>query len=405
MPGQVAVTRCGQAQQTASVGAAAFTGRVAYTSGPTATADLRFCFSNWVTMLNWSESEAPVGQSCTIKAAIEIPQGGGTASFPIWFAGQRSAALDDGAEIWSDPVGVEVPASTMFWVRVLYTAGGSGTQYPQANIYSTADDSWQSGDSVDGSGALSSENIGQGLYRPTVISGTPVERAPQVIIIGDERAMGNSAAPVSVSYFDIAFNGAYVSVNLAADQDRASWFTTDHAYRGRFIAGCDYAIETYGGKDLDDSDGLTAIQASRIAIWELCKQRGLAVYADTVPPYTTSTDGWTTTTNQTRAWGANEPVRVQLNQWVRGGAPMVNGVAVTPGTSGAVLAGAASHPLAGTIDDAAAVETQVYQYGAGTDSGIWQVGSGATPLTGNGYGLNLAGCHVAAATVPLAELT
>ncbi len=256
MPGQVAVTRCGQAQQTASVGAAAFTGRVAYTSGPTATADLRFCFSNWVTMLNWSESEAPMGQSCTIKAAIEIPQGGGTASFPIWFAGQRSAALDDGAEIWSDPVGVEVPASTMFWVRVLYTAGGSGTQYPQANIYSTADDSWQSGDSVDGSGALSSENIGQGLYRPTVISGTPVERAPQVIIIGDERAMGNSAAPVSVSYFDIAFNGAYVSVNLGTDQDRASWFTTDHAYRGRFIAGCDYAIETYGGKDLDDSDGL-----------------------------------------------------------------------------------------------------------------------------------------------------
>ena len=402
--GQVAVTRCGQPHQTVAATAGAFTGRVAYTTGPVATADLRFCFSNWVTMPGGSVSEGPPGQSGTIKAAIEIPRGGETASFPLWFAGQRSVVLDDGAEVWSDPSGVELPAGASFWVRVLYSPGGSGTVYPQANIYSTAADSWVPGDSVDGTGALSRNDADQGLYRPTAITGTPLERTPQVAIVGDERAMGTSAAPNYLSYFDVAFAGNLVTVNLGADQDRASWFAADHAYRGRFLAGCDYAIESYGGKDLDDGAGLAAIQAARITIWQLCKQRGLAVYADTIPPYTSSTDGWTTTTNQTKAWGASEPVRVALNQWLRAGAPMASGVAVAPGASGAVVAGQDAHPLAGTIDDAAQVETQVHAYGAGTDSGIWKVGAAGAALTDNGYGLNVAGCQLAANAVPVSHL-
>jgi hypothetical protein len=410
--GQVAVTRCGQPRGTNSLSAAAFTGRVAYTTGPTATADLRCCFSNWISVAG-SASEGTPGQSATIKAAIELTQSSGPGSFPLWFGGSRVGTLVDGGEIWSDPVGIELPAGTTFYIRVLYTpgtvtgGGSTGTVYPEANIYSTNADSWVAGDAVDGTGALAnSPASGIGLYRPTAITGTPVGRVPQVLIIGDERAMGNNDAPSYAGYINAALaGGSFVTVNLGADQDSAAGFATGHGYRGRLIAGCDYAIETYGGKDLDASDSLAAIQASRIAIWELCNQRSVAVYADTIPPYTTSTDSWTTTTHQTHAWPAGEEtVRVQMNQWIRAGAPIAGGVAVTPGATGAHVAGDGDHPLAGVIDDAAKVETQVYQHGQGTDSGIWQVGSGGVALTGNGYAMNAAGCVLAAQSVPIAAL-
>jgi hypothetical protein len=401
--GQVAVTRCGQANGTSTATDGAFTGRVAYTTGPAATADLRFCFSNWVTVTG-SASEGTPGDSCTIKAAVEFPQGAGMVSFPIWFDGVRTVAVVDGGEVWSDPVGMEIPAGTEFYVRVLYTPAGS--VYPEANIFSTAADSWVAGDSVDATGVLSNSANGIGLYRPTAITCTPATRVPQVLIIGDERAMGNNDSPSYTGYINTALGGNFVTLNLGADQDRSSGFATGHAYRGRFIAGCDYAIEAYGGKELDDSDTLANIQGSRIAIWELCKQRDLAVYADTTPPYTTSTNGWTTTASQTHGWAASvEAVRVQMNQWLRAGAPVIDGAAVTPGTGGALVAGDNNHPLAGVIDDAAEVETQIYQYGNGTDSGIWKVGSGGTALTANGWSPNSAGCSIAAQAVPVSQLS
>jgi hypothetical protein len=405
--GQLAVTRCGQPHTSTTASAGAFTGRVAYTTGPVASADLRFCFSNWMSLASPGSSSSPSegtpGASCTIKAAIEMPQGSGTVSFPIWFDGDRTVALDDGAEVWSDPVGMELPAGTAFYVRVLYTPAGS--VYPQANMYSTADDSWVAGDSVDGTGVLSNNADTIALYRPTAITGTPMARVPQVVIIGDERAMGNNDPPTYSGYINTALGDSFVTVNLGSDQDRSNQFTSDHPYRGRFIAGCDYAIETYGGKELDSYDTLATIQASRMTVWQLCRQRNLIVYADTVPPYTNSSDGWTTTANQTHGWpDGSEAVRVQLNQWLRAGAPILAGVAVTPGTSGALVAGEEGHPLAGVIDDAARIETQTYHYGQGTDSGIWQVGSGGVALTNNGWSPNSAGCPLAALAVPVSEL-
>lgn len=406
LQGQIAVTRCGQPHTTSTTpSAGAFTGRVAYATGPTGTADLRFCFSNWITLANGATSEGTPNEAGTIKASVEIPQGSGTAFFPIWFRGLRSVKLTDGSEIWSDPVGIEIQAGTTFYVRVLYDPGTSSV-YPEANIYSTSADTWVAGDSVDATGALANIlGAAGGLYRPTAITCTPAARVPQVVIVGDERAMGNNDPPEYTGYINTALGGNFVSLNLGADQDRASGFAIDHPCRGRFLAGCDYGFETYGGKDLDDSDTLAQIQASRIAIWQAFKQRGIAMYSDTVPPYTTSTDGWTTTTNQTKAWStANEATRVALNQWMRAGAPMANSAAVTPGTANAIVAGNPHHPLAGVVDDAATCETQVFQYGQGTDSGIWKVGSGGTPLTHNGFGLNAAGCLIAAPSVPVAQL-
>jgi hypothetical protein len=404
MRGQVAVTRCGHANGIATASQGAFTGRVAYTAGPTATADLRLCFSNWVSVPTVGVSEGTPGESCSVKAALELEQGSGMVSFPIWFNGARTISIVDGGEVWSDPLGVEIPAGATFYVRVLYTPGTSSV-YPEANIFSTAADTWTAGDSVDGTGALGSHDTGQGLYRPTAITGTPAARVPQVLILGDERAMGNNNPPSYTSYIDTAFDGNFVTVNLGSDQDGANGFELDHAYRGRFIAGCDYAIEVYGGKDVDFQESLATMLASRIAIWQLCVQRGLAVYADTLPPYTSSNDGWTSS-NQTHAWNpSQETSRWQMNQWLRAGAPILSGVAVNPGTAGAIVAGDSDHPLAGVIDDAATIETQVHQYGQGADSGIWKVGSGGTALTNNGWSQNAAGCVLSAPSVPVNQLS
>jgi hypothetical protein len=94
-----------------------------------------------------------------------------------------------------------------------------------------------------------------------------------------------------------------------------------------------------------------------------------------------------------------------MNQWLRAGAPIIDGVAATPGTAGALVAGNANHPLGGVIDDDAAIEMQVYPYGQGTDSGIWRVGSGGSALTDNGWSPNSAGCTVAAQAIPVDQLS
>jgi hypothetical protein len=83
--------------------------------------------------------------------------------------------------------------------------------------------------------------------------------------------------------------------------------------------------------------------------------RGLKVFQTTICPRTTSTDNWTTTTNQTPY--AHEDIRVALNDWIR----------------------TCPAPLSGFFDAADLAETS-------RNSGIWKVGypSDGTHITKTG---------------------
>ena len=114
---------------------------------------------------------------------------------------------------------------------------------------------------------------------------------------------------------------------------------------------------------------------------------------------------------------AVEAVRTGYNTWIRAGAPVtVSGTAaqiaawagvytpVAPGTAGAIVAGQAGHPLAGTFDPAGAIEINA----AGTltlNGGYWPYNSSTA------YYYSIDGTHptqqvyaALAATVPVASM-
>lgn len=99
------------------------------------------------------------------------------------------------------------------------------------------------------------------------------------------------------------------------------------------------------------------MQGDLLWLWNQRSTAGQRVIQTTITPHTTSTDGFVTTANQTVHSMTIEARRVQLNDWIRAGAPTVSGPPVAPGTSGALLAGQAGHPLFGYWEIADQAET------------------------------------------------
>jgi hypothetical protein len=390
------------------------TERQPFKCGPAAVSDISLCFANWQMPLanNAGEVQSP-GAAGTIKVSLEYNGN----YYPVWFGtGTREVTLDPEGEIWSLPVGIEIPANATFYVRTLYIPASGTTfasNYLDASYGGLSGACYVAADEVDGTGSFGSGAGGFGLFAPVCITGVPAARVPQVAIIGDSRAAGNEDGGGGVTtsggggYLNRAIAATCVSVNLGLFGENGSQFLTAHGSRGKFIAGCDYALEAYGVNDINGGAALATVQATRISIWKLLTQRGLTVFADTLQPKTTSTDSWVTTVNQTHALTSGEETnRVSMNQWIRAGAPLASASSltpVTPGTSGAITAGRAGHPLAGTFDSCALVETAVYQYGGGTDSGIWQAPGGAA-ITSDGIHCNPAGAVIAATAVPVSLL-
>ena len=206
------------------------------------------------------------------------------------------------------------------------------------------------------------------------------------------------------------------------------------------------------------STATAATVVNAVAAWTLFSTLGARVFQTTATPQTTSTDTWATTANQTPVTtntNAGEPGRQAFNAWLRSGAPITGGVAVTGtgtvtngsnqitsvsgtfvngeticgqgipagttitaggGTStltvsanatgshtgerlfaGTVVAGAAGHPLHAVWDTAATIEsTPAGVTGAG--GSVWQVAAatadGVHPGSA-GHALMAAACTVA----------
>lgn len=134
------------------------------------------------------------------------------------------------------------------------------------------------------------------------------------------------------------------------------------------------------------------MQANLIMLWNQQNGYGQRVIQTTITPNTTSTDGWATTGNQTPVNATVESHRVQLNDWLRGGAPMSGGLAVAVGTSGALLAGDTGHPLYGYWEITDNVESA-------RNSGIWKAGYTTDGLHPNITGINAASIGVNTAII------
>jgi len=407
---------------------------------PNGARNVRFVFYNgYGTNGTYTEnlSVSPV----TFGFAAEYPQG---AVIPGSALGTKMPTVQPGQFLVTDPIDVDVPPGSPFWVRTFVVQSGS-TVWPliSSGIFSSGNSNQDgdcicprvvgasnaspivitcdgahnlsTGDSVTISGTLGNTaangtwtvtrtsgntfsldgSTGNGTFAGSCfVYGADMTLAGSgkmngvfnslgmfmpVAIIGDTyngeipgwsailldsiaRGSGETSAPfegfierglggwlaASVPYVNIAIPGL-TSGQFADATNRGA----QSSGRRRLALSAPYIFNQGGTNDLASATW-QAIAGYNLSIASDAAARKSKVVQSTILPKTTSSDSWATATNQTVT--AQETKRIDYNTWLRGGAPIVDGVAVVVGTSGALLAGSDGHPFWRIIDPCALIE-------------------------------------------------
>lgn len=295
----------------------------------------RFAWANWRT--NGNVGETGTGAPLYVRAAVEYPIGTRTA---LTFGGALEGVCADLTEIESDPCPVDIPRNARYRIHYyMKNANGmlyvGGTDMPFANF--SAGDTFQYG----GAGSLTNKTL-VGDYGVTDANGgfccPPIyvvgkTRRPSVVIAGDSRARGIKDrfgdANRHRGQFERALGIHFGFTNLSQGSETALTFTGAAAARRRGIISkyCTHLFIQYGINDLGTNSAATKIQnlvAQIRADAAAAKNRELKIYYGTITPFTTSTDSWATTANQTV--GASEAERVTVNDYLRRLPPIIDGI-------------------------------------------------------------------------------
>lgn len=303
------------------------------------------------------------------------------------FGSKRTVVIEPGTRATSDPIPVDIKAGESFFVYTYVSVASAGMKWPQGlQTQSPESEGRVVGVDYTDTGTVT---IGSFFsYAPMQLLGRP-PKADTISLggIGDS-IMAGSGDSNTHGFWARGISGNMSEQRTAYAGEQASGFVRRDLsqYRLPLLASATHIVCELGINDVKGAVPLATLQAFILTIWNKAKRRAPKVYQTTLTPVSTSTDAWATTGNQ--AVTANETVRVGFNNWVRAGAPIdpATGAAVAIGTSGALLAGATNHPLAGHIELADTVETA-------RNSGIWKAAH-----TGDGTHPNVTG-HTAMAAV------
>lgn len=325
-----------------------------------------------------STAELDGENDISINSALEYA----SVAYQLSFRGGFPTMIKPGLNVLSDPgLGVQFPAGAIVYTRD-YVSVVSGT-YPLGRTASgNASEGTNGNNGADTSQSTGSMSTGGvPLFGPLAIIGIPSSPDARAgFIVGDSIPAG--AGEVNGGDADGNFGWAERALS-----DKMGWATCTrsnytfayHAVSSRrsLAYGSAYATTslcTLGINDVRAGVSLAVLQANALSLWTKLASSGAAVIQSTLTPNTSSTDGWTTTAGQTVVDGSQNTVRVNFNNWLRAGAPIVAGVAVAVGTSGALLAGQSGHPLYTYWDIADYFETS-------RDSGIYKVDPVARAVT------------------------
>lgn len=345
---------------------AAGTSRFTYKTQANVT-KIRLTFMNWY---NSSYKASPYctdnnnAASVTVQALVFGP--GSSTGTVVTVSGNVSWTVNGGAWVQTDWIPVTMTAGQSFDVQTYV----SGTQWYPTLVYSGW---WASGSNQATAGSAkitSGASASTGIYMPAVVTGDHSNAAP--LILGDSIAYNSALG--TLGYIEKGLDGSYGAINAAVAGDRAYWALDGTGRRVKswlFNGDSTTTIVEYGRNDLGDGRTVAQLQANLLTIWNQQASGGRRVIQTTITPHTNSTDSWATVGNQTPVNATVESRRVQFNDWLRAGAPIVSGAAVAPGTSGALLAGQAGHPLYAYWEIADQVETA-------RNSGIWRAPSYTT---------------------------
>lgn len=319
-------------------------------------ADLQVVWGNW-----WMQYDSPTvferdgTAPIIIRASIYSAFFGG-APIQLTFDGRAEAIFDIGSNLVSDPLAVEIPPATRFWVttraelldlegfssypvgRICQAAFGEGV-LPATNAnndYTVDIGTGYPLDEVDGlTESAIPENNDLG-FMPCAIIGRVKGSFASVVLLGDSVGDG-------FGDFGDPANGLQGHLTRALD-NLVPWtkFTRPgHSYLNLVnaanhrrmlssVAGTyTHVFIQLGTNDLyANARTFLQTQQSILSVVGNFADRGVKVILCTVPPVTTSTDSWATPGNQTIS---NNPVganghRISVNDWIRAGVPGVTAV-------------------------------------------------------------------------------
>lgn len=326
----------------------------------------------------------------TLVASVDASKDSGTLTLTIngtthraTFGGSpKFTATGNVRPVFADPIKATVRAGDTVVTRLYLEA--TAEQHRSSKALDTSTSRFGPGDltaTSDGYTVRGNGNL------PTIVSMTArtYPKSVAVLLLGDSIMESGSGSPTGYTRAVQAAGWAMLNA--------ARWGGGSPRMDEGLIGLLDkftHVLDQYGFNDLTKTS-LSGVMAAKLAEWNwlLTANPALKITCCTVTPASDTTDNRTTLAGQT-PWkepvidGLSRHERVKgYNNWLRDGAPILNGVA-TPGTTdpAAKRAGQGGHPLAGWVEVADAVESS-------RDSGIFRVDKGS--ISSDGAHMNSAG--------------
>ena len=281
---------------------------------------LKIAVPNWYCALQVSPSngtEANNGAATTVTASIEYPVGTFT---QVTFGGSTSGVNPAGSTILSDWVAVTIPDGAEFYVR-LWTSNATGLIYYNNHVA-------QSGE-MNAFGATTPDlTMGGSFTTATTIMQVPCAiigeaTRPSYWLAGDSRGAGiTDSADVSrnVGEFARSIGNKFAYINGCITSDRVNLAAANYTRRLELSQYCTHVVSNYGINDnRSDAGNRSSAQVIGDMVTFSALFGGKPFYQCTIAPYTSSTDSWATTANQSTAVNANHAQLLVLNDAIRAG--------------------------------------------------------------------------------------
>ena len=335
-----------------------------------------------VTISNPTTATTAAGQSMSFSGSF----------IPAKFGGKRQFTIEPAHDVvTSDPLGVELPAGTTFFIRSFATVSAPGLQlmdYPGSSSRLTGEFDNRSTSPLDQTMVpLALSNTGGGYWCPVAVLGLVTLPAGQpspgaVLVLGDSIAAGTGDTADSLGLqgyiqrslennigFVTAARGSTTAFSVVAHGDGQYALSVDTGITDVLLEDGRNDLLSFQVTDAQLETYITQI-ATRYA------QAGKRVWCFTVPPTTQSNDGWITLGNQswtvavanaagttTSAGSTSVPMASLANLAV---GQAVSGPGVAPGSTVSAL-GSGTITLSVPLASALPASTKL-SFGAGASS-------------------------------------
>jgi lysophospholipase L1-like esterase len=344
---------------------------------------VRLLYVNWFMT---TTSESPGANSISLRCAVDD----GTSVFPLFFGGQRVVTIDPGGFALSDYRAVDIAPGGALFSRTYVSASSTTSQFPctttpvtiaslgEGNTYAVG------GTDLTDVGASAVTTASATAYGPAAVIGFSGPVLTNLIAgLGDSfiRGSGDTTGDSNgnTGYFCRWIGSRMGYMNLGVGSFRANYMSI-LARRTLQLSimrtcGVTHVLVHYGINDITAGRTDTQIRNDLTVLGNAIVALGMRPYIATLPPDTTSSDGWTSLSGQFPI--AGEPVRVAQNTWRR----------------------SVPAPFRGCLDVARIVESPVNAAGYTVSaSGLWRVN-----LTSDGLHPNTSGASLISTNLPSPE--